>query len=151
MIAVEQLLQEPVMILNLLAMVWGSKAKVTTIVQNNAFTYILIVATKDAKQAKLYSSFHFLHPNSKLFSLCPLRDLTSLKFFSQHPAVHFKLEQAHNLLPCMLQTGTLKLEDLPVSIGNIFIPGLAILDFILIRCWQNVALLSMTKWRCEKT
>jgi hypothetical protein len=44
--------------------------------------------------------------------MCPLRDLISLKFFSQLPPVHIKLEQVHNLLPCSYAAKrNLKLED----------------------------------------
>jgi hypothetical protein len=43
--------------------------------------------------------------------------------------------------------GDLKLEDLSVSKGNIFVPRLAILEFILIRCRRKV--LHCCRYPCD--
>ena len=70
--------------------------------------------------------------------------------------------------PCSFQVGAssqsfavyaakrnLKVEDLSVSKGNIIVPGLAILEFILICCWHKVFLRCCwshaTMRRCDNT
>jgi hypothetical protein len=94
----------------------------------------LIVDTKDSKQAKPYSSFSFSSIPIANSSCCARSEISLASAFLSTSPWSFQVGASSQAFAVYAAKRNLKLEDLSVSKGDIIVPGLAILEFILISC-----------------